>query len=218
MRAWRALPDERWELYSPIGIELVDDLTGKPPIGAVRVHLDRAEGAGWIPTTIRAVFTPSGLVAYPGLGRTREPADQPVRRYRARVEAELYRPRYAPSEDGVIFDVHPYNDANKPADAGTVKRLPLAPAPHYPFPLHLRLLHGVVVVESNGKPVVDALVEAPGAKSVLSNELGAFSLPLTQAKAAGTIDVIATARDGAVGRARATLPDALGKCLTLLIS
>src|SRR5687767_12932981 len=106
----RPLPGERWVLYSPIGLRLVDDMTGNMPLGHVRVLLDRRDPAGnWQETKIKAVMTPSGNLTYPGLERHPD-LSGPARRYRARIEADLYGPLYRATLDGIEFDAFPYND------------------------------------------------------------------------------------------------------------
>ena len=89
MRAWRTLPDERSELFSPIGLLPVDDITGRPPVGALRAFLDALQANGsWRQTDLRPKITRGGVIAYPALGRKRQPLTQPPRRYRVRVEAD----------------------------------------------------------------------------------------------------------------------------------
>src|SRR5687768_17951079 len=86
----KPLPGERWMLYSPIGLRLLDDITGKNPFGPVTAFLDRqTPSGGWFDTKIKAVMTPSGYVTYPGLERHPETLGGP-RRYRCRIEAEFY--------------------------------------------------------------------------------------------------------------------------------
>ncbi len=115
MIGWRNLPGEHTELYSPIGLRPVDEITGVAPLGKVRVNLDIKDGNGnWQITDIKPVITPGGVITFPGLERRAEVVGQPPRRYRIRLDAELYRPLYPPGTDGYEFDAFPYNDDNPP--------------------------------------------------------------------------------------------------------
>src|SRR5207237_6863565 len=108
---WRELGSERTSLYSPSGLRVVDDFTGKPPVGRVSAKLDLRVGAGlWAPTGIEAVVTPSSTFTWPGLGRAGDPSSAPTRRYRARFLANQYRPAYLQNADGIEFDAPPWND------------------------------------------------------------------------------------------------------------
>jgi hypothetical protein len=130
MRTWRTLLGERLELYSPIGLRLIDAFTGAAPIGQIRPFLDVSDGSGgWRPTEIKAVRTPSHVLIYPGLERRAEVIGQPPRRYRVQIEAEGYRPFYRMTLEGrrfngppfyretatgIEFDAFPYNDMTPP--------------------------------------------------------------------------------------------------------
>jgi hypothetical protein len=183
MGTWRILPNERTELYSPIGLRLVDGFTGLAPIGWVRPSLDVSEGGGsWRSTEIKGVITQSSVVIYPGLERRAVVVGQPARRYRVRVEAELYRPWYQLTSggtlDGIEFDAFPYNDADPPQKiAVSTLDLNLVPAAYYPFPTHVLILRGIVAAHS-GSAVVDAEVNWNNKERVLTDERGEFGLPL----------------------------------------
>ena len=131
MIQWSKLPGERIELYSPIGLRLIDDLTGEPPLGWVRAQLELRDGSGgWRSIDIDARRTPSGMLGYPGLERHTEVVGKLPRRYRVTLAAELYRPAYRmipagpvlgppfyqETADGIEFDAFPYNDAYPPTD------------------------------------------------------------------------------------------------------
>ena len=182
MRRWRTLPDERTELYSPIGLRPVDDVTGGAPIGSIRPLLDVSDGAGgWQQTDIRAVFTAGGVIAFPGLERRADAAD-PARKYRVRIEAEVYVPLYRETQDGIEFDAYPYNEADAPQNLAQIQAtqprdLILAPMPHYPFPGHVPVLRGEVQ-DASGVAVADATVTQGLSERVLTDARGAFALPL----------------------------------------
>ncbi len=159
MMVWQAIAEERRMLYSPIGLRLVDDFTGRAPIGAVQAHLDlRRADMTWQPTEIAAVRTPSEVITYPGLGRSAHFALQPTFRYRVRLEAGFYRPDYLLNQDAIEFDVHPYDDDNPPA---VLANLPqdvfLMPAVNYPYPGHVRVLRGQVL-DNAGDPAANVEV------------------------------------------------------------
>jgi hypothetical protein len=217
MRIWRLLPGERPQLYSPIGLRLLDEMTGEPPIGRTEAFLDVQEGAAWRSTEIQAVRTAGGVVAYPGLER-RADVTGPPRHYRVRIAAELYRPLYLIAQEGIEFDAFPWNDTNPPAQtAHEPKEVKLAPAPHYPFPPHVPVLRGAVVDLGTKEPVADAEVMYANLERVLSDERGEFALPLRFAALSVpvTIDALRGSRQGSIN---VTLPAGLGKSQTISIS
>lgn len=201
----RPLPGERLELYSPIGLIPVDGLTGKNPLGRLRVILDVRDDSGqWRETDIKETRTPAEVIAYPGLGRSASATDPPGL-YRVRIEAEFYMPFYKAvpggTLDGIEFEVNPYNDAvppkNHPKNPGgfpvylseVLRRVILVPAPNYPFSREILVLRGKVL-NSLGEPIVGATVswrvteitlsaggdvKLPGASA---HKPGEFSLPI----------------------------------------
>lgn len=144
---------ERITMYSPIGLQLVDDFTGGPPLGRIVADLQERDPAAaspsppsWTSAGRRAVVGPSGVLTYPGLGRSSRPAETPVRRFRVVIAAEYYTPRYPPLTSGFEFDVHAYNDSNPPAALPLgLTKAPLIPSRNYPFPSGVRVLRGRVV-------------------------------------------------------------------------
>jgi hypothetical protein len=213
---WRSLPGEQWTLYSPIGLRLVDAFTRESPMGQVTATLDLRDGTAWSPTDIAAIRTPGGILIYPGLGRTRDPGSQPARHYRVRVESPLYRAEYPKGMDGVEFDAHPFDDVAPPA---VIVRAPidlvLRPSPAYQYTSNIRVIRGLVT--SGGQAATDALVTAPHAVPVLTDERGTFGLPLVSANVKGPIKLKATDRSGRSVTANLKLPDALDHGQKLLI-
>lgn len=221
MRTWRIQPGERSELFSPIGLRLLDQLTGERPIGRVDAFLDVRDGTAWRPTGIQAVRTPGGVVAYPGLER-RADVSGPARHYRVRITADFYRPVYPSSPvEGFEFDAFPWNDTNPPrSTAQFAQDAKLTPSPGYPFPSFIPVLRGRVV-DAAKKPVTDAEVkffEPPNQvlSRVLSDERGEFALSLQLAKIGATL-TIKTDYRGRTSTLKVTLPGALGKSLTISI-
>jgi hypothetical protein len=212
MMTFRLLAGETAMLYSPLGLRLVDEFTGNSPLGPVRAFLDRRDDAGvWRATGISSVTTPGGVLTYPGLERRREPAGQPARRYRVRIEADLYRAFYRAQFDGREFDAFPFNDTTPPS---TVAAMPqeelLVPSSSYPFPTHVRVLRGSVV-DAAGDPVADVIVSQGGLERVLTDERGAFALPLRWAQEGVPLPVDAIdQRTGRTGMKNVTLPQDLG--------
>jgi hypothetical protein len=241
MTRWRLLPGEPIELYSPVGLRLIDDFTGGPPVGWVRARLELHNGSGgWQVTDIKARSTLSNILAYPGLERHADVVGQLPRRYRVQLEAEFYRPvyrmipagpvlgppYYRETADGIEFDAFPYNDAYPPTDYTVnqpqaitlqAREVELAPAVNYPFPTHVRILRGNVVDASN-EPVVDAEVRRGNIERVSSGEHGAFALPLrwTPKEASVSIDAI-DHHTGRTGSITITLPQALGRSQTITV-
>ncbi|HVO01319.1 MAG TPA: hypothetical protein VMT54_03915 [Candidatus Cybelea sp.] len=207
MTVWQTIAGERLMLYSPVGLRLVDDFTGRAPFGTIRTHLDqRRANLTWLPTDIAAVRTPSDVITYPGLGRSAHPLQPPVR-YRVRLEAEFYRPDYLLNQDAIEFDVHPYDDDNPPVViVGVPQDVFLIPSTNYPYPGHVRVLRGSVV-DNAADPVANVEVTEGVGEKVLTDDRGQFSLPLRWPpfNAALQIDAL-DHRTGATGQINVNLP------------
>ncbi len=220
MIGWRTLPGENSELYSSIGLRPVDDITGRGPIGRIESFLDLPDQAGeWKDTGIRAVFTTSGMITYPALGRTTNPVGQSQRQYRVRIEAQFYIPLYRKDEDGILIDVYPYNDTNPPLIIpSNAQNVSLVPSVTYPFPSHIRVLRGVVVDQFDTL-MRDAEVRLGNAERVVTDERGTFGLPLRWVGPNDNITVNAVhSRSGQSGDITVTLPLALGVSQKITIS
>ena len=220
MRAWRTLPDERTELFSPIGLLPVDDITGRSPVGALRAFLDAQQADGnWRQTDLRPVVTRGGVITYPALGRKRAPLDRLPSRYRVRVEAEHYIPNYRRDQDGIVFDAFPYDDSNPPQNAPSMPDpLALMPGPTYPFPGHLLVLRGMVV-DGAGAPVRDAEVSIGTTRRALSDARGSFALSAARPTAPIVIQVdAADLRTGRVGGLAVQFPQGLVTNVQIVIS
>lgn len=214
---WRPLRSERSALYSPIGLRLVDEFTGQTPRGRVAARLDRQVSAGvWAATDLEPVITPSGTLTWPGLGRDKEPASAPTRRYRARVTIDNYRASYLQSADGFEFDAPPWNDdiQPNPITAAPVD-LYLFPSTAYDFPTWVRVLHGFVQ-DAAGVSVANVLVHQAGRERTLTDERGTFSLPLRWATTGQAVDAI-DARTGRTGTLLLNLPGDLESSVTITI-
>ena len=216
---WRPLAAETQRLYSPIGLRLVDEVTGAAPVGWTRAVLDVQEGPAWRTTEIPAARTADDVLFYPALGRRRAATGQPPRHYRVRVEAEFYRPLYLATQDGIEFDAYPYDDSNPPT---SYARLPqdvkLAPAPAYPFPAYVPVLRGVVVAPPANAPVRDVEVMLVNTERVLTDEGGAFALPARFTAPGVPVPLDAMdQRTGRTGSKTVTLPAALGQLHTITI-
>ena len=173
---WRDSSTDRTGLISPIGLQMVDDLTGGDPIGSVACALFVEDTPGhWRPVEVRTGRSAGGIMIFPGLGRSRDPATQPPRHYRAVITAQFYRPYYAVSQDGFEFDIYPHNDDQPPAQAPGLQRVVLVPATNYPFQPHLRVLRGQV--RNPAGPVANAEVFVTRDR-VLSDDGGGYALPL----------------------------------------
>ena len=208
MRRWRILPDERNVLYSPIGLRLLDDFSGRTPNGKVFSFLEERDASGeWNSMEIEGVTTPSGVLTYPGLGRSARVAGQPVRRYRVTLIADFYLPQYLINTDGIEFDVHPYNDSTPPQMAPTHPQdALLLPASNYPFSGHVRVLRGVVE-DASGIGVANVEVRESTREHVLSDQRGAFALPLRWPDLSSMIQIDALDhRNGRAGQITVNLP------------
>jgi hypothetical protein len=224
VRVWRTLPEERSLLFAPIGLRLLDALSGSGPIGWVRPELDELVGAQWLRAPARVVVSGNGIVTVPGIGRTASPAQAPPRHFRIRLSAQHYRPRYRAAADGIEFDAEPYDDRTPPqGHAIGATDAVLLPTASYPFASHLRVIRGVVR-DPQGDPVEDALVEdvpggvTPPRAAALSDADGTFALALLAAVAGTPMAVNAThARSGQTGSLQVTLPADLGRNLTITV-
>jgi len=220
MTTWRALAGETSELYSPVGLRLLDELTAKAPIGKTDVYLDILEpNATWRLTDIQAVKTPTGVVTYPGLERHTHVTGLSSRSYRVRLSPEFYVPLYRRKDEGIAFKAFPYNDTHPPQ---VITRFAqdtfLTPAPNYPFAGHVPVLRGVVV-DTADKVVPDAVVTQGAKETVLTDSRGTFALPVrwVPPQVPTPIDAV-DERTGRVGSINIQLPDALGKNQKITIS
>jgi hypothetical protein len=176
---WQDLPTERFSMVSPVGLYLLDDVTGCDPLGQTTCRLSIEDAAGqWRQTDLQPQRSASGFITFPGLGRARD-VTAPPRRYRAAITAQFYRPLYAMTQDGIVFDVFPHNDDNAPAQPPLLIQVVLLPATNYPFPPHLRVLRGQV--SDSTRPVKNAEVSRSNDERVLTDEKGFFALPLRRA-------------------------------------
>jgi hypothetical protein len=180
MTIWRRLAQVQ-VLPAPIAIRPIDDFNGSASIGHIDVALDRQDGARWVPMNVQAIRTASGLIAYPGLGKVGDPATAPIERYRVRLvdpdEHRVYQPAYRYTLDGLEFDVSPWNDSVPPAVVpDRPETVFLYPGTNYPFPHSVAVLRGRTI-DAGGAPLADARI-ATGLDHVLSDERGAFSLPI----------------------------------------
>lgn len=234
MTTWAGQPELRTVLYAPVGLRLIDDLTGETPAGLRLVDqlsgptrgdlaatLLESIGGDLQPTGIRPVLTPSGILAYPGLGRAADPSSAPPRQFEIRIEADRYRPLYRSSSTGIAFTAFPYDDELHPpasVPTGPIETR-LVPSPAYSFPNHLAVLRGTVT--DGGQPVADALVSVTvtvgGADVVdlaLSDDGGHYALPLrwVEPGVATTVEAVSLPPlgSGRQGQIVITVPTDLG--------
>jgi hypothetical protein len=223
-RRWRACPGERLELYSPVGLRPVDELTGGAPFGWIRAELDVEDGAGaWRRTDIAPAWSLGGVIIYPGLERHADPASRPSRRFRARIDAEFYVPLYRTSQDAIEFDVFAYNDAIEPGNYAQIRAtqpqdVVLTALPSYRFPSHIRVLRGVVQ-DAAQAPVADVLVAEGARERVVTDSRGAFVLPLRWVAAGAQATIDATdQRTGRTGSITVNVPLDLSTSHTITIA
>lgn len=231
----RPLPGERIEMYSAVGLLPLDIFTQKAPIGGIEAVLDLMDINGtWVKTDIKAIRTASGVIAYPGLGRSGLTGVS--RRYRVRFRAEQHRPHYLLADagepggiitrttDGIEFDVHPYNDLVPPQNAVELSFLWevwFAPTPNYPFPDHFYLLRGEVRDGTTGRGAAGVEVSWKPNQQVMTVENGTFCLPLmVTRKTELSAPQIIAADDlqGKSGNITITIPDVIGKSQTIIIN
>ena len=156
-------------IFSPLGLSFQDDFTKQPQFGYVipTLLIETPPGSGtYVPTGIRGLFTKSGILAYPNLGRRGvAPANETARNYRVTFDTQFYIPLYPPTPPspnpaagliapGFDFAVTPY-DANTNFDTTvvsavkpTLATLTLLPAANYPFGSISTLTTGTVAGSS----------------------------------------------------------------------
>jgi len=213
------IPGAAMRTRSPFGFQLIDDVTGDQPLGEIAAYLDMLVGATWVATDLRGVITSCAVLAYPGLGRQREIALQPPKSYRVRVDAALYRPFYRATSTGIVVSVPPYNDAEPIGTfVPTFGQLILLPSCPYPYPAHIPVLRGEVV-DSLARPVADALVsDQLFGERTLTDERGAFSLPLRQLPPTTADTIMVSDQLGRVGSLSITLPGSLASGVLIPIA
>ena len=216
MRTWRIDPGERTSLFGAIGLRLLDALTERPPVGRVQTRLELLEAGSWYPTDVKAVVGPSRILTWPGLEKGRQ-AGGPPRRYRVSLEADLYRPLYRVTVDGIEFDAYPYSNTTPPQQFATAATdTLLVPTDPYPFSAELRVLRGAVV-DAAGAPVADAIVIENGDRTV-SGRNGTFALPLRTAVEGVPVAITAAhPRSGRGGSINVTLPGDLHRSVSIQV-
>jgi hypothetical protein len=218
--AWATVPTDVMHLYSPVGLRLLDDLTGATPLGNVSAILDVRDVTGsWQQTDIQDVRTQSGIISYPGLERYADVTGLKPRKYRVRLAAEFYIPFYRKDSDGIQFTAFPYNDTNPSSHIVRMATdTSMLPAPNYPFDAHIPVLRGLVTDAANN-PVPDIYVTQGNVERVLTDLRGTFALPLRWAQLNVQISIDATdQRTGQQGSIQIQLPDALRQSQTITIS
>ena len=220
-----SLPGERRVSYSAAWFVPVDLVTGLPPSLPLRVLLDIYDGQEWVLTGVEPTVTLSGAIAYPDLGRCRNPAAAAAQRYRARFDSDAYLPLSRAHRDGEEFLAYPFDDDTPPAAAASRVTVSLAPAAGYPFPGDLAALYGQVSTAA-GELVPDVLLSAAVSTPVLRTPQtltgpgGIFALPLRWAPVGPVITVTATDyrhTPNRTGQLSVRLPDALGRNQKIVI-
>jgi hypothetical protein len=165
-------------LTTPIALRLLDDFAGAGPVGKVTLKLDVQDGPNWREADRAPAITASGIYTYPNLERRAAPIGVPPRRYRVRITADHYRPRYLRIDDGIEFDAWPGNDDVLPSIFATaVQPEALWPSVNYPFPPHVPVLRGRVT-DASGAVVPNCVVREGLRETVLTDERGEYALPL----------------------------------------
>jgi hypothetical protein len=214
---------------SPAWFVPYDDFRRRRLASGLTVELDRWAGERWVPTGIAPTVTPSGVVAYPGLGRRREPWTHEPELYRARFAAPGYRALY-PAEDepfdaarvGKEFLAYPFDDEHPPQIRPEPEPVPLLPDRTFGYPPGTRVVTGVVRRAGSGVPVAGALVASrgqtvhdlqPWRERTLTDGGGAFRLSLrwegvrAEGSPIESFTVTATQRPGRTAQVEIRLPE-----------
>jgi len=205
---------EATALHAGLGVQLIDEFASvpsagveTPPLAWTAIDIDIDDGGVWRavdPAVLAVARTAGGVIWYPWLEHHADARGLPPRKYRVRVAADMFAPRYRYDADGVEVLVAPFDDVDPPASAASAPlKLALLPAASYPFPPAVPVLHGRVV-DGASAPVVDALVSwrdpALQTDRVLSDADGEFALPMRRAPRDVSIDVLATRPAPGTGR------------------
>ena len=178
MTNWRVIPADRRTAFSGVAIELLDEFTGAQAIGTFNLTMDFQVGADWRETTIKPNRNASGIFVYTGLGKTFDPAAAPTFRVRVRIDAQYYRPGFQATDAGLEFDVPTYNDAVPPILTPLIpETVMMWPRANYPFAAHIRTIKGRVR-NAGGDAMANAQLAADGVERVMTDESGAYTLPL----------------------------------------
>jgi hypothetical protein len=191
---------EHSALYAGLGVQLIDEFESvpsqgfeAPTLGWIALDLEIDDGRGWRAVDHVPTRTASGVLWFPYLERTADARGRQPRKYRVRVAAQFYTPRYLFDAEGVEVEVAPYDDVNPPASVPAMaQKIGLLPAATYPYADQIPVLRGEVV-DPAGAPVVNALVSWSDAAlqtdAVLSDADGEFSLPMRRAPHDLPIDI-----------------------------
>ena len=229
----RFLPLGRLLVFSPLGLSFLDDFTGEHPIGFINptLQVETAPGSGvWVATGVRGLFTNSGILAYPNLGRrgrVPSPPETP-KNYRVLVTAQYYDPLYpgGPGSVGVVFPVTPYDDESDfKTLVPTMVTLTLLPRANYPYAGYTAFLRGQA--QRVSKVAVPALVTAvepvdstgdTKQTRVMADPGGIFRFPLRWGDRSATTTVTATdPASGKSGQISLSFPYDLSQPLTITI-
>ncbi len=235
-------------IFSPLGLSFEDDFTKQRQFGYVipTLTIETPPGKGtYVPTGIRGLFTNSGILAYPNLGRRGvAPAKEAARNYRVTIEAQFYIPLYPTTlpnpaagliAPGFDFAVTPYDDNTNldttvaSAVKPTLATLTLLPAANYPFGSITSFLTGTVVGGSGVALVSAKEPHDPSGDSnttrVVSDIKGRYQIPLRWGNATSSTSpptpTTVTAVDsvsGKTGSITLTFPYDLTKPLPINIS
>jgi hypothetical protein len=219
MRNWQVLSAERRTTHCPIALTLRDEFTGGGALAEPAIQLDLQAGTSWKPSSTPPIRTSGGNYIWPGLGRSSAPLIAPLARVRVRIELAHQIAFYRATDDGLEFDVPPYNDAHPPAVSPVMPQVVLLlPGPSYPFSRNVRVLRGHVL-DIGGFPVRDAVVVADGVERAMTDPHGSFSLPLRWQPLSGPVAVtVSHPRSGAGAGISANLPADLASSFDITVS
>ncbi len=219
MRTWIQTIEESTQLFSPIGLRLIDDLTGNSPIGRIQAILELQDAGGeWKDTKIAPVITASGTVTYPGLERHADATGKLPKQFRVRLKPQFYLPLYQRDRDGLLCTAFPYDNSHHPQN---IKQLPddviLTPATNYPFEGQIPVARGMVVDAANAS-VPNAVVTQGAKERVLTDQRGCFALPLRWVKPNPALPIdAANERNGQQGTTNIQFPQDLSRNIKIQI-
>lgn len=203
---------------TPLWLRLVDEVTGRPPIGPLEVLLERRSGATWEPLEHAYQLSSRGDLGFLDLGRGR-PGDAGTFDVRVTVTAPHTQAATATGAASVTRTIAVWSEQSPPAPVPVEVRF--FPSPGYPFGAGTPLLSGRAVTAA-GVPVDRAEVTAteivrgsPVVERTLTGADGWFRLPLRWSSGATQVDAV---KGPLTDSATLTVPDDLGEVVTLTLT
>jgi hypothetical protein len=183
---------ERVQTMRPsLAIQLTDAMTKLPPDDpSLEVSLEKVDFDGsWHPVLATPIPVPGGVIAFRNLERRRRAVGATAQLYRLTVHSDRYLPDYLRTTDAVTVLIQPFDLLTVPPPSPPpYVAVTLCPRPDYPFP-SVPLVLGQVLEASDQAPVTNALVFGGIGRFTVTDDRGAYALPLPGAPFATPIAI-----------------------------